>query len=69
MNTITHDSGNGPERHYCVRDAAKLAGMSRQWLHKMIANGEVRADYVRLGRRWVPESEVQRIKVPEVQYV
>jgi len=67
MMCIRHDSGNGLERHFCVKDAAKRANMSRAWLHKLIADGRVSAPYTRLGRRWVSESEIERVKMPEVE--
>jgi len=67
MMYINHDSGNGTERHFCVKDAAQMANMSRAWLHRLITDGKVRAPYTRLGRRWVPESEIKRVKMPEVE--
>lgn len=62
MMTIQHDSGHGLEPHYCVKDAASLAGISREWFYQLFRRGDVQADHVWSGRRWVAESEIMRIR-------
>lgn len=62
MITITHNSGRGPEKHFSITDAAKQAGMSRAWLTALIQRGSVVAEHREYGRRWVPESEIRRLK-------
>lgn len=62
MLMIEHDSGNGAERHYSVKDACKLAGISREWFYILFRRGDVQADYFEGGRRWVAESEINRLR-------
>lgn len=62
MITIEKDSGNGTEKHYSVTDAARLAGVSRVWMHELIKKGDVSRTFMWSGRRWVSKTEIDKVK-------